>query len=74
MFYIGVLYRENMKKILLSETTRPSWLIFGLWHHLVDLYQVCSNTAPGAKNGPSPRVITYFISAYKRKLWKNLLV
>ena len=55
MFYIGLLYSENMKKILLSETKRPSRLIFGLWHHLVDLYQVGSNTAPGAKNGPSPR-------------------
>ena len=21
-----------------------------MWHHLLDLYQVCSNYAPGAKN------------------------
>ena len=32
-------------KIFLSETTRPRSLIFGIYHHLVDLYQVCSNDA-----------------------------
>ena len=25
--------------------------IFGMLHHLVDLYQVCLNYTPGAKNG-----------------------
>ena len=29
MFYMG-LYRENAKKIFLSETTRPKALIFGM--------------------------------------------
>ena len=29
MFYIG-LYRENVKKIFLSETTGPKALIFGM--------------------------------------------
>ena len=53
MFFID-LYRENMKKIILSETTRPISLLFGVRHHLVNLYQVCSNDAPGAKNGPVP--------------------
>ena len=52
MFCID-LYRENMKKIFLSETTRPRALIFGLKHHLVDLYQFCSNYAPGANNEPA---------------------
>ena len=54
MFYIG-LYRENVKKcekILVSETTRPRALILGMWHQLVDLFQICSNDAPGIKNGP----------------------
>ena len=50
--YIG-LYRENIEKIFLSETIRSRALIFGVWHHLVDLYQVCSNNAQ-AKNGPAP--------------------
>ena len=40
MFYVG-LYRENVKKIFLSETTRPSALLFGMQHNLVELYQVC---------------------------------
>ena len=47
--YIG-LYRENYEKIFLSETIRPRALIFGMKHHLVDLYQVNLNCAPGAKN------------------------
>ena len=58
MFYIG-LFRENMKKILLSETIRPRALIFGMKHHLVDLYQVCSNNAPWANNC-SPFGVTCF--------------
>ena len=49
MFYLG-LYRENLKKIFLPETTRPRALIFGMYHHLVDLHLVCSNYIPGAKN------------------------
>ena len=50
MLYIG-LYREQHEKIFLSETTRPRALLFGMKHHLVDLYQVCSNYSPGAKIG-----------------------
>ena len=42
MFYIG-LKRESMKK---SSCLKPQ----GMKHHLVDLYQVCSNYAPRAKN------------------------
>ena len=38
----------------LSETLRPRALIFGMFHHLVDLYQVCSSYPPGANNGPKP--------------------
>ena len=37
MFYID-LYRENMKKCSCLRA-----LIFGMYDHLVDLYQVCSN-------------------------------
>ena len=45
--YIG----RNMKQtIFLSETTMPRALIFGMKHHLVNLYQVCSNYISGAKN------------------------
>ena len=41
MFYIG-LYRENKK-----ETRWPRALMFGIQHHLVELYPVCSNYGPG---------------------------
>ena len=50
MFYIG-LHRDKHEKIFMSETVRLRALIFGMWHHLVDLYQVCSNNAIGAKPG-----------------------
>ena len=53
MFYIG-LYRADHEKIFLSETTRPGALIFGMKHHQVILYQVCSNYIPGTKNGLRP--------------------
>ena len=43
-------------KIFFSETTRPIALIFGMWHRLMVLYQVCSNYAPGVKIGPAPGV------------------
>ena len=50
MFYIGY-DREKNGKIILSETKRPSALLFGMQHHLVDLYQVCSKYTPWAHNG-----------------------
>ena len=40
---------KNIKTYFLSETIRHRVLIFGIKHHLVDLYHVCSNYAPGAK-------------------------
>ena len=52
MLHIG-LFWDKHGKIFLSETIRHRALIFGIKHHLVDLYQVCSNYAPGAKNGPA---------------------
>ena len=45
---------EKHGKIFLSEIIRPRALIFGLLHHLVDLYKVYSNDAPRAKNGLEP--------------------
>ena len=46
---------DNFKKIFWPKTIMPRALIFGMKHQLVDLYQVCSNYTPGAKNGPAPR-------------------
>ena len=37
MLYILRLYREKHEKIFLSETIWPTALIFGMYHHLVDL-------------------------------------
>ena len=72
MLYIG-LYRENHEKILLSETTRPRALIVGIMHHLVNLYQVCSNYIPGAKNDPTPGDQMFYIDLYRENM-KKLLV
>ena len=36
-----------------SESARPRALIFGMWHCLMDLFQVCSNGGPGVRNGPA---------------------
>ena len=63
MFYIG-LYREKHEKIFLSETTMPRAFIFGMKHHLVNLYQVCLNYnkkkyIPGAKKWPAPGVTCF---------------
>ena len=52
-------YRDKLKKNFLSETTRHSALIFDMKHHLVDLYQGCSNYAPGVKNRPAPGVTCF---------------
>ena len=42
-----------MKNIFLSEITRHRVIIFGMYHHLVDIYQFCSNYVPGAKTDPA---------------------
>ena len=56
-----------MKKIFLSETTRPRALIFGMLYQLVDFYQVYSNYSPGAKNRPGPGGQIFYIGFYREK-------
>ena len=46
-------FQDETLNIFLSETTRPRGLIFVMKHHLVILYQVCSNYAPVDRNGPA---------------------
>ena len=46
------IFKMKTLKILLFETSRLRALIFGIEHHQVDLYPVCSNDALGAKNDP----------------------
>ena len=72
MFYTG-LFRGKHGKIFLSKTIRPRTLIFGMNHHLVNLYHVCSNDPPGAKICPAPGV-TCLKFAYIGKTLKNLPV
>ena len=55
-------------KIFFSETRRRRALIFGMWHLLVDLYQVYSNDAPGVKTGPAPGVTSLKHSNKQGKL------
>ena len=64
MFYKG-LYRKRKK--ILPEATRPRALIFGMKHHLVDLYQVCSNNAPGWK-WPCPRGHIFYVGLYRKHM------
>ena len=58
MFYIG-LYRDNHEKTFLSETTVSRALLFGMKHHLVILYPVCSNYIPVTKNGSATGVTCF---------------
>ena len=62
------LARGHMFEKFLPETTRPKVLIFGMYHHLVDLYRVCSNYTPGAHNGPVPRGHMFNIGLYRENM------
>ena len=53
------LIRGKREKFFSSETTRPRALIFVMWHHLADIYQVGSNYATGTKNGPATGVTCF---------------
>ena len=72
MLYIG-LNREKHEKIFLSETTRSRALIFGMKHHQMNLYQVCSNYTPWAKNGPTPGGHMLYIGLNREKYEKIFL-
>ena len=52
--------------------TRPRALIFGMYHHLVNFYQVCSNYTSWAKNGPTARV-KFYIGLYRENMKKSCL-
>ena len=67
-----VLNRENMKKSSCLKPVRLRSLIFGMEHHLVDLYQVCLYYAPGAKNGPAPGVTRDMVSFQQIPIYKLL--
>ena len=54
---------KNLKNLLVCN--HKSFDISYVVYHLVDLYQVCSNYAPGAKNGPAPGVTCFTLSCIK---------
>ena len=45
-------FERKTLKLFLSETTRPRAFIFGMWHHLRDLYQVIQIMLLGPNMGP----------------------
>ena len=53
VFYIG-LYREKDETIFLSKTTRPRALIFGMKHHLVNLYHEYDQEIPQSQTADNP--------------------
>ena len=71
MLYIG-LHSDKHEKIW-AETIRPRVLIIDMKHHLVDLYQLCSNYAPWAKNGPAPGWHMLYIGLHTEKHEKIFL-
>ena len=64
-------FQDENFQIFFSETTMPRALIFSMWHYLVDLYQVCSNYPPGAKNGSAPGGHMFYIGLYRENMKKS---
>ena len=60
-------------KIVLSQTVRARAFIFGMYHHLVALYQNTSNYGPGVEISPMLWVLGFHIEI-KKEIFKNLLV
>ena len=56
-FHYIVLYSKSLK--IFSETVRPRAQIFGIQHHLVDLYQICSNYCHRVKIDPAQGVLVF---------------
>ena len=65
------LIKGKHEYIFSSKTTRPRALIYGMKHHLVDLYQICSNYAPRAKHGPVLGGHMFYMGLYREKMRKS---
>ena len=48
------IYGKNFKKLFFSGTKRPMTLKHGMWHQMLEYYQVCSNDDHGL-------TVTYFM-------------
>ena len=68
-----LIYVGKCEKILLFETRRPIPLLFGMSHHLVDLYQVCSSYSPWVKIAPplGSIVSLFYIGLYRENVKKS---
>ena len=60
-------------KIFLSKTVRAKAFIFGIWHHIVALYQNPSNCGCGVKISPVLWGLGFHRDK-KKKTFRNLLV
>ena len=65
--------KEKTLKIFLSQTVWARAFIFGMYHHLVALYQSTSNYGPGVEISPMLLVLRFRIEI-KKEIFKNLLV
>ena len=57
-------------EIFLSKTSRRRASVFGRWHHLMVLYQNCSNYTPGMKR-PHPGSPKFYMDLYWKKNKKS---
>ena len=65
--------KEKTLKIFLSQTVSTKAFIFGMYHHLVALYQNTSNYGPWVEISPMLWVLGFHIEI-KKEFFKNLLV
>ena len=61
--------KEKTWKIFLFQTLRARAFIFGMYHHLVALYQNTSNYGPGVEISPMLWVLGFHIEIKKEFLY-----
>ena len=64
--------KNKQTKFLVSETTVPTALIFGMWQWLMVLYINCASHAPRVKFGLAPEVDSLHKLQWEKL--KNLLL
>ena len=71
---LKVYFGMKTLKIILSETTMPRALVFGIKHHLMGFYQCCSIYGTGGKMAPPQRSVNlHAMCRYILKTYTNLL-
>jgi len=59
---VGVSLIKISLEIFLSKATRPTALIFGMYHHLGVFYKACSNYALRVKKGAASGLVGFTLS------------